>query len=253
MTDDGLRHPALSLRDLHVQFGGRRALDVERLDIDPGTIVGVIGPNGAGKTTLLDAVSGFVDASAASVLLDGTTELRHLPSAQRARLGIGRTFQESRLFPSMRVHEILCTALEHASETGPAPGARRRRRSRARLEQDAGTLVDRFGLDRFAELTVGELSTGTRRLVELACTRARNPRLALLDEPSAGIARAELGGLAEVLRSWRDQEGCALVVVEHDLAFLGTVADEVVVLGAGQVVAHGPQGPVLERYAGARP
>ena len=233
---------ALSLREVEVRFGGRVALAIAALDVEAGAIVGVIGPNGAGKTTLLDAISGFVPTSAASVRLDGTTELRRLPAPGRARRGIGRTFQDSRLFPSMRVVEVLRAAVEQV------PG----HRSRSRLDAEVRAMVDAFGLDRVAGQAVGELSTGTRRLVELACTRARRPRLALLDEPSAGVARAELAGLGEVLRTWRDEDGCALLVVEHDLAFLSTVADEVLVLGAGRVVTRGPTDAVLAELAEGR-
>jgi len=234
------------------RYGGVQAIDGVDLHASPGQIVGVIGANGAGKTTLFDVCSGFVRPDAGRVLLDGV-DVTALPAHRRASLGLGRSFQDARMFPSLTVSEAIAVALERhvevrdpllcAFRTGTVVASERAVRARA------DELVERFGLERWRDNFVAELSTGTRRVVDLACAFALEPRVLLLDEPSSGIAQRESEALAELLLAFRRDTGAALVVVEHDIPLIASIADELVCLALGQVIAHGQPTAVLSDEA----
>jgi branched-chain amino acid transport system permease protein len=248
------RPAALDLRDVRVHYGGVEALGGVSLAVAPGEIVGVIGPNGAGKTTLFDAVSGFVPIDAGTVALRadgerGATDVTRTPAHRRASLGLGRSFQDGRLFPALTVRETIAVACERAVRVcNPVVAALHlpaSKRSEAAVRAKVDELVDRLHLGPHADRFGHELSTGTRRIVDLACVLAHEPVVLLLDEPAAGVAQREAEALGHLLTEVRDSLGAAVLVIEHDVGVLGGVADRIVVLDAGRVVADGDPRSVL--------
>jgi branched-chain amino acid transport system ATP-binding protein len=197
--------PVLTVRGASVRYGGMQALQDVSLEVRPGEVVALIGPNGAGKTSLFDAISGFTTLTEGSVLLDDT-DVTELAPDERARVGLVRSFQECRLFPSLTVREVVGVALERQLETRSAamaavwaPTVREaERKGRKRVD----TLLAELGLSEHADAFASELSTGTRRLVELACVMASEPRVLLLDEPSSGLAQREVELLGRSCSGW---------------------------------------------------
>jgi branched-chain amino acid transport system ATP-binding protein len=244
----GGAHPVLECVGLVKQFGGLRALDDIDLQIHPGEIVGLIGHNGAGKTTLLDVISGFLPADSGIVRLDGR-DLDGVPAAGRARLGLGRSFQDPRLFPSLTVAEAIAVARERhvTSRSVLADGLALPASYESELAVDGKVdeLLDLLGLRSLRTQLTGELSTGTRRIVDLACVLAHEPTVLLLDEPSSGVAQSETEALGELLRRVRTELGCAVAIVEHDMPLIRGLADRLVALELGAVVATGRPDDVL--------
>jgi branched-chain amino acid transport system permease protein len=230
------------------QYGGVSALTDVSLSVAPGEILGIIGSNGAGKTTLFDVCSGFAIPDTGRVMLLGE-DVTHVTPAQRAARGLGRVFQDARLFPSMTVSEALATALEqHVPVRDPlacALGLSAVVVSEAAVEARAKRLMSEMGLERFRDRFVSELSTGTRRIVELACAVAHEPRVLLLDEPTSGIAQRESEALGELLVGLRDQTGAAFVVIEHDVPLVSSIADRIACMHIGAVIAEGDTSSVL--------
>ena len=185
--------PVFAVAGLMKHYGGVSALEDVSLAVAPGEILAIIGSNGAGKTTLFDVASGYVQPDSGMVMMDGL-DINLLSPSQRAHRGLGRVFQNALLWPSMTVREAIGTALEQfvpvrdplAAAFALAPAERSEEAVQIYVEQ----LLSEFGLQRFSESFVSELSTGTRRVVELACSVAHRPRVLLLDEPTSGIARA---------------------------------------------------------------
>lgn len=239
----------LTVDHVSVSFGGIGAVDDVSLEFGDGEIVGVIGPNGAGKTTLFDAISGFVACDRGTITLDGRT-ISTWSATRRARLGLGRSFQDSRLFESLTVTETLSVALHRwVQGSGVVNSVFRlpaHQITEAAIAARVDELVELFGLDSFRHKLLRELSTGSRRVVDLACVVAHGPSVVLLDEPSSGIAQREAEALAPLIEGLRDRLGATLLVVEHDLSLIGRVADRLVALDQGQVVATGTPAEVLE-------
>ncbi|MGH8992187.1 MAG: ABC transporter ATP-binding protein, partial [Acidimicrobiia bacterium] len=230
------------------RFGGITALAGVDLDVAPGTAVGVIGHNGAGKTTLFDVISGFVAPDAGRVALDGEDVTGRAPH-RRAVAGLGRSFQEARLFPSLTVAETVAVALErHLPNRDPLAAALALPAStdmEAAVTGRTDELLTLLGLTGYRAHRIAELSTGTRRIVELACVLAQDPAVLLLDEPSAGVAQRETEALAPLLRRVRAATGCSLVIIEHDMGLVASVCDELVALEHGSVIARGTPAEVL--------
>jgi ABC-type branched-subunit amino acid transport system ATPase component/MFS family permease len=241
---------AVEVSGVSVGFGGIAALDDVTLAAGRGEVVGIIGPNGAGKTTLLDVISGFMRPRAGRLTLEGT-DITTLSAARRARLGLGRSFQNSTLFSGLSVRDTLAVALERFIDTGDPLNASLRMPSlvytEAAIEARADELIELFGLQRFAFKFVSELSTGTRRLVDLAAVVAHAPTVVLLDEPSSGVAQREVEAMGELLRRVQRSLGATLVVVEHDIAFVAELADRLVALDRGMVLAMGEPEELLAR------
>jgi branched-chain amino acid transport system ATP-binding protein len=238
----------LEVREVRKSFGGVRAVQGVTLQVAPGEIVGLVGGNGAGKTTLFDLVSGFLVPDGGSVLFRGEDVTTWAPE-RRALAGLGRSFQDARIFGSLTVAENIAVALERHLEvrdplasTLALPAAQRVERDIAWTVDD---LVQLLGLDRYRDSFAGELSTGTRRVVDLAMSLAHDPDLLLLDEPSAGIAQRETEALGPLLRRVRAETGCALVVIEHDMPLLAGLCDRLVALELGAVLAEGRPEEVL--------
>jgi branched-chain amino acid transport system ATP-binding protein len=231
-----------------VSFGGVRAVQDVSLAVAPGEIVGVIGPNGAGKTTLFDALSGFVPLSGGRIALAGR-DVTDLQAPARARRGLGRSFQDARLFAAMTVDETIAVALERWVKVGDPLSAAfhlpNAVDSEHAVARRVNQLVKLLGLERYRSLFVSELSTGTRRVVDLACLLAHRPKVVLLDEPASGIAQREVEQLGPLIRRIRDETGASLVVVEHDIPLVEAVADRLVAMDQGRVVTTGPPAAVL--------
>jgi branched-chain amino acid transport system ATP-binding protein len=244
--------PVLRTDGLSVSFGGIRAVDDVSIRVAPGEILGIIGANGAGKTTLFDLISGYLAPERGEVFLEGRDITRHGPSG-RAAHGLGRSFQDARLFPSLTVEEAIAVACERFIGSRDAMSAAlhlpnsydAERKVTARVAE----LIDMLGLDRYRSAFVRELSTGTRRVVDLACLLAHRPSVILLDEPSSGIAQREAEALAPMLRRIREGTGASLVVIEHDMPVLRAVADRMVAMDQGRVIADGTADEVLQNAA----
>ena len=225
-----------------------RAVDGVSFDVGPGEVVGIIGPNGAGKTTVFNLLGGAQPVEGGRVVLAGD-DVTRLPAAARARRGLGRSFQDARLFPALTVDETVALALERWVQVGDPLSAAFHLPNAVDSELAVGRRVDELvellGLGDVRSLFVRELSTGTRRVVDLACLLAFRPRVVLLDEPAAGIAQREVEQLAPLVRRIRDETGASLVVVEHDLPFVRAIADRVVAMDQGRVLADGEPAAVL--------
>ena len=239
---------SLVVEGISVSFGGIRAVDQVSVSVAPGEVVGIIGPNGAGKTTLLDLISGYLRPDTGRVTLGGL-DVTPRPPYQRAMLGLGRSFQDSKLFPSLTVEETLLVALERWLDVKDPLNAAFRLPpfvdSEAAARHRIDELIDLLGLEAFRTKFVGELSTGSRRVVDLACILAHDPAVVLLDEPSSGIAQREAEALGPLLLRIRDTLDASLVVIEHDMALISSVSDRLVALDQGSLVTAGSPADVL--------
>lgn len=233
--------PVLAVEHVTVRFGGLTALSDVSLHVDAGEIVGLIGTNGAGKSTLMDVVSGFTAAERGTVLLAGRDVTELAPHA-RARLGMGRVFQDARLFPGLTVREALQIALEADDPSDLVPVLASFAPARAAEERksvSAAAYLSLFGLGRYADIHIGDLSTGTRRIVEMACLSAQGSQLLLLDEPTAGVAQRESEAMAPMIRRVQQELGASVLIIEHDMPMIMGLSDRVYCLAAGTEIAAG--------------
>ncbi len=239
-AEAGAPPPELVADDVVVRFGGVRAVDGVSLTVRPGEVVGLIGTNGAGKSTLLNAIGGYVRSTGWIGL--GDTDLSGMRPHQRARQGLGRTFQAATLFPELTVRETLMVALEargRSSLLGNAialPRAGRRERHRAAAASD---LIDFLGLGAHADTLTSHLSTGTRRIVELAGLLALDAKVLCLDEPTAGVAQRETERFGPLILAIRRELDASVLMIEHDMPLIMSISDRVYCLEAGRVIAEG--------------
>ena len=231
--------PALRATDVVVRFGGIRAVDGASIEVQEGEIVGLIGTNGAGKSTLMNAIGGFCP-SAGTVELFGEKAARS--ASARARQGLGRSFQAATLFPELTVRETVLVAFEARKHTGLLatalflpPAIRRERRHRS----EADELIDFLGLGRYADSYIADLSTGTRRIVELAGLLALDARLLCLDEPTAGVAQRETEAFGPLIKEVRRELSASMLVIEHDMPLIMSISDRVYCLELGVVICEG--------------
>jgi ABC-type branched-subunit amino acid transport system ATPase component/ABC-type branched-subunit amino acid transport system permease subunit len=227
----------LEVQDVTVRYGATTAVDAVSLQVRPGTITGLIGPNGAGKTSLIDAVTGFTRMSQGSLHLDGR-DISHWSAARRARAGLGRSFQSLELFDDSTVMDNLRVAsdpsdfrsylLDLVWPVAPA------------LPGEVVSAISEFGLQGDLERIVEDLPYGKRRLLAIARAVATQPSVLLLDEPAAGLGDAETKELAHLVRRLADDWGMAILLVEHDMTFVMSVCDDLVVLDFGRPIATGP-------------
>jgi branched-chain amino acid transport system permease protein len=245
----------LQVSGLGVHFGGVRALDDVSLGVRAGEVLGLIGPNGSGKTTLINVVTGIYPPNAGRVALAGR-DIARLPPHVIARLGIARTFQTAALMPLMSALDNVAVAYDSA-RVGLAAAlvARTRDGGRARAVAVALALLDRMGVAGHAAREAGALPPGIARLVEIARALATAPRLLLLDEPAAGLNETEQTDLARRLRLVAE-DGVGLLVIEHNMPFLVKLADRMVCLDYGRLIAVGTPAEVqadqlvMEAYLG---
>ena len=239
--------------EVSIRFGGVQANRDVSVAVAEWEIVGIIGPNGAGKTTLFDVISGFTPADTGSIRLlagDRAADLHGQPTHVRSWLGLGRSFQDGRLFPGLTVSETIAVALEQQVEVRDPLAAALRLpavdHSELLVRLRVDELVELFGLGAYRDKFTRELSTGTRRVVDLACVFAQDPAVVLLDEPSSGIAQREAEALGPLLRRVRDELGASLLVIEHDLPLLMSISDRMIALDLGRVVVDGDPRDVIE-------
>ncbi|MEU2432777.1 MULTISPECIES: ABC transporter ATP-binding protein [unclassified Streptomyces] len=216
----------LEAHDVGVRFGGVRALHGVGLGLRPGEVCGLIGPNGAGKTTLFDVVSGIRRADEGRIVLAGA-DITRRSSVWRARHGLRRTFQRQQLFGQLTVRDNLLVAQEW------------RRGAAASRRERAAAVLRECGMDPLAERYAGGLPVGQARMVELARALADPPRVLLLDEPASGMSADERALLAAVIRHTAEERNCAVLLVEHNVAFVMELCSRVVVLDLGEVLAEG--------------
>ena len=247
-TDDVV----LECRAVVKTFGGIRAVDGVDLQVHRGEIVGLIGHNGAGKTTLMDCISGFLQIDQGRIILQGKDVGDWAPN-MRALASLGRSFQDALLFPTLTVAETIAVARERHMESRDMFAAALQ--LPASYESELATmevvegLIELMGLGAYREKLTGELSTGTRRIVDLACILAQNPEVLMLDEPSGGIAQKETEALGPLLRRVREQTGSSILIIEHDMPMLRKLCDRLIALELGQVIAEGPPEDVLSHPA----
>jgi branched-chain amino acid transport system ATP-binding protein len=233
--------PLLRVRDLTVRFGGIVALDGVSFDVLEGRIVGLIGPNGAGKTTVFNCLSRLHAPDHGEILFAGESLLR-LPRHRIAGVGLGRTFQNLALFPTMTVLQNVMVGLH--SRTGSdflsnALRLPRVGREERFMRDTAMELLAFLGLESVADHPAAGLPFGTLKRVELARALASRPRLLLLDEPAGGLNHEEVEALAALLRVLRDERRVTILLVEHHMSLVMQVSDVVVVLDFGRKIADG--------------
>jgi branched-chain amino acid transport system permease protein len=244
---EAVTDPVLEVEDLRVRFGGLVALDGVGFRVRPGEVYGIIGPNGAGKTTLFNAISGVAPVERGRIRFAGR-DLAGLPPWRRARAGIARTFQNIRLFASMRVWETVEVGF-HGHLRRPAlahllgtPGARA---EGARVRRDSDRLLAFVDLGEEADLPARVLAYGHQRRLEIARALATRPRLLLLDEPAAGMNAAECDDLVRLIRRSRDL-GISVLLVEHHMQVVMAACDRILVLNFGRPIAEGPPAAIRE-------
>jgi branched-chain amino acid transport system permease protein len=229
--DDG--SVILTVHGLSKHFGGLKAVDDISLTIRRNTVHALIGPNGSGKTTLLNVLNGIIRPSAGTITLDGV-DVTRMPPYRRAGCGLGRTFQNIRLFGAMSVLDNVKVGAERPHNTVPPGG----------LERHSLAALDFVAIASRADARVGSLSYGHQRLVEIARALAGNPKLLLLDEPGAGLNHVEKDGLVALLKRLKGH-GLTIFIIDHDMAMVEQVADHITVLNFGKRIADGTPSDVL--------
>jgi branched-chain amino acid transport system ATP-binding protein len=223
--------PALSLRGLSLAIGGARLLTDVTFDVAPGELLGIIGPNGAGKTTLFNLLTGILSPTSGQILLNGRDVTRTAPHA-RARLGLGRTFQTSNLFPALSVAENVRLALQARGRGGlsvlrrPGPAAERAREHLAAV-----------GLGGRGNVVAGSLAHGEQRKLEIALLLAMEPGVVLLDEPMAGVGSGDIDELAALIKRVSRAQRRTVLLVEHHMDVVLGLADRIAVLHHGRLLA----------------
>ncbi len=244
--------------DLAKQFGGVTAVDGVSISVRAGEILGLIGPNGAGKTTLFELLSGFTRPDRGRVVFFGE-DVSGLSPEARGRRGLIRSFQDASLFPTMTVTEVIKLARERAAPSSFALSLVGLTGSERAKEERSAEIIDAMGLDAYRDKQIRELSTGTRRITELASLVALEPTMMLLDEPSSGIAQRETEALGELLRGMQKDLDVTLLVIEHDIPLIMGLADRIVAMDSGRVIAQGSpmsvrhSPAVIESYLGGTP
>jgi branched-chain amino acid transport system ATP-binding protein len=233
---------SLEVRDVSLRFGGLQALQDVSIDVGEWEIVGLIGPNGAGKTTFFNVITGIYRPDAGSVQFLGR-DVTRMPTHQRVRLGMGRTWQNLGVVPTLTVLDNLLTAQHAHIRYSPlaalfgSPGSFLEERE---LKRNAEEILDFLGLLDLADEQVGGLPYGTQKLCDLAMALATDPQILLLDEPSSGMGPEEAHRLGDTLRFLRDSLNLTILMIEHHVPLVVGVCDYVYVLSFGELLATGP-------------
>jgi branched-chain amino acid transport system ATP-binding protein len=236
-----VRADILSVRNVSMRFGGIVALDDVSFDMAPGQIVGLIGPNGAGKTTLFNCVSRLYSPSAGDLLFEGKSIVKDSPH-HVAALGIGRTFQNLALFPTMTVLQNVMVGMHARTGSDFLSNALRLpwvTREERMIREGALEAIAFLGLDDVIAHPAAGLPFGTLKRVELARALAGQPKLLLVDEPAGGLNHEEVAALGDILRAIRERRGVTVLLVEHHMNLVMQVSDRVVVLDFGRKIAEG--------------
>lgn len=234
--------PLLSVDGVTLAFGGVKALSGVSFDVAPGSITAVIGPNGAGKTSLFNTISGFYRPNNGSVHFKGQ-DITRLPAPKRARMGLGRSFQNIALFRGMTVLDNIKLGRHAHLKTNVLDALfyiGRARREEAELRADIEErIIDFLEIDHIRHAPVSALSYGLQKRVEMARALAMQPEILMLDEPVAGMNREETEDMARFILDVRAEWGVTVLMVEHDMGMVMDLSDHVVVLNFGQVIAQG--------------
>ncbi len=235
--------PVLEARDVAVHFGGVKAVDGLSMTLRAGKIYGILGPNGSGKSTLLGAMTRLTQLTRGELLFDGE-EYHKVPASQVAKKRVARTFQTVRLLPDLTVRDnIQLGADARTAEASGSPGLLRTMFGRG-VSPAVADAVARTNLDGFEDYYPSELSYGTQRRVEIARAIAMNPRLLLLDEPTAGMNQKERAEISRLLQSLRG-EGLSQLLVEHDVQMMIDTCDYVFAMNFGHLIAEGTPADVV--------
>ena len=226
----------LKIENVAKHFGSLIAVDGVSMSVEKGECRAVIGPNGAGKTTFFNLITGMLDLTSGRVLLEDQDLAGIKPSA-RVRMGMARTFQITEIFPDLTVRENIQIPVEIAAGLHMAPRVPKAMRAqlRARIDQ----LMEEGGLNRIAGRYAGELSHGDQRACEIMMALALNPRLLLLDEPTAGMGDDETHAIARLIRRIHRDQKLTIVLIEHDMRVVFNLADKITVLAEGRPLAEG--------------
>lgn len=226
---------------LHVEnvsrhFGNLRAVSNVSMTVEPGELRAVIGPNGAGKTTFFNLISGFFQPTAGRILFDGK-DITGLPPHRRVTIGMARTFQITEVFPELSVHDNVRIPVE--IEAGHRLSPWTSRAAAVKMRDRVDELITMSGLGAKANRLVGELSLGDQRSTEIIMSLALKPRLLLLDEPTAGMGDQETYDITQLIRKLHREQALSMVLIEHDMRVIFQLAQRIMVLAEGRVLAEG--------------
>ena len=242
MTSDAATTPLLTVDQVTLAFGGVKALNQVGFSVQAGSITAVIGPNGAGKTSLFNTISGFYKPSAGNIRFKGQ-DISRVPAPQRAKMGLGRSFQNIALFRGMTVLDNIKLGRHAHLKTNVLDALfymGRARKEEAELRADIEErIIDFLEIDHIRHAPVAALPYGLQKRVEMARALAMQPEILMLDEPVAGMNREETEDMARFILDVRAEWGVTVLMVEHDMGMVMDLSDHVVVLNFGQVIAQG--------------
>ncbi|UVW30196.1 ABC transporter ATP-binding protein [Massilia sp. H6] len=243
MQGNSTHAPSLSTRDLTIRFGGHVAVNGVTADFYPGTLTVIVGPNGAGKTTYFNLVSGQLPASSGQVLVNGQ-DLTRAGAARRTRMGIGRAFQLTNLFPNLSVIENVRLAVQ--SRAGMGLNFFSIWSSHKGLIERAEHYLERVSLSAKRDAWVGTLSHGDQRKLEVAILLALEPSIMMFDEPTAGMSVDEVPVVLDLIQSVKAERNKTVLLVEHKMDVVRALADRIIVLHNGTLVADGNPAQVMQ-------
>ncbi|MGA3138341.1 MAG: ABC transporter ATP-binding protein [Xanthobacteraceae bacterium] len=242
MTAAGDQAAALETRDLSIRFGGHLAVNAVSCAFHPGTLTAIVGPNGAGKTTYFNLISGQLKSSGGRVLFQGA-DITALPASQRARRGLGRAFQLTNLFPYLSVHENVRLAVQ--SRRGAGLDLVHTWQSHRELIDEADDVLGQVGLAARRNTRAGLLPHGDQRKLEVAILIALRPLVFLFDEPTAGMSVDEVPVILDLIQAIKAKRDRTILLVEHKMDVVRSLADRIVVLHNGELVADGDPASVI--------